>query len=300
MLDPNNDIVTYAKMPNWLLRIPVSDLSHAAKICYMRLAQYYNFNKKCFPSTKKLAEEVGLQKRQVIRELRHLETLKLIKIEARPGSSNRYIFLNNKYRKAVLPVDKIGYNLLILWLGVCQMCHGGYDTSVMGGMTHLTPIINKLIKKLNTLPGGVDNFSSFSDNCPAAFKKCMSIYPPTIYRTTTKVSLALWKKVVAKYGEAKVYAGTAGYAQYCKECHKKPHMVSAKKSFYGKEERFLEDWPKVIEESKKYNPVSRFTFSPKAYNTNKPSKPLSKQQKEKNKKAARKLKIKANGGKKNG
>jgi DNA-binding transcriptional MocR family regulator len=84
-------------IPNALLRY--KDISSTAKLCYARLVQYAGKDGKAFPSQKKLAEEIGVSRRQVNTVLKQLEADGFIKRDVPEGNdkwthkTTNYIFL---------------------------------------------------------------------------------------------------------------------------------------------------------------------------------------------------------------
>ncbi|MGB3480335.1 MAG: helix-turn-helix domain-containing protein [bacterium] len=89
-----------AYIPNWLLRRPISEVSHGAKIVYGRLCQHAGKNGDCFPKQKTLAKECGMSARTAQKYIKELKDLELIEIW-RYGKkrANRYKFLKHKWMK---------------------------------------------------------------------------------------------------------------------------------------------------------------------------------------------------------
>lgn len=79
-------------LPNWLLR--KAGISHGAKLCYARLAQYAGEKGVAHPGQETLAEELSVSSRQIRNYLRELVNAQLIASE-QPGlaATNRYYFL---------------------------------------------------------------------------------------------------------------------------------------------------------------------------------------------------------------
>lgn len=80
-------------VPNWLCRMP--DVSHGAKLCYARLAQFAGRSGKAYPKQSTMAAELGMCERQVRTYLAELVDRRLIALVSRPGMgrSNVYGFL---------------------------------------------------------------------------------------------------------------------------------------------------------------------------------------------------------------
>lgn len=83
-------------IPEGITKIPISKLSHGAKICYGRLARYAGANGLCLPRIKTLAEEIGVKRRAVDGYIKELKDFGLIETERRGlNRSNKYFFLDN-------------------------------------------------------------------------------------------------------------------------------------------------------------------------------------------------------------
>ena len=81
-----------AFIPNWLLQR--QDMSHGAKLCYSRLAQYAGEKGVAFPAQATLADELGVSSRQIRNYLHELEAHHLIESEQRGlSATNLYYFL---------------------------------------------------------------------------------------------------------------------------------------------------------------------------------------------------------------
>ena len=79
-------------IPDWLA--VRREISQGAKIAYGRLLRYAGKDGKCYPSIDKLANDIGVKKRQVAGYLKELKELKLIEsIQRGRGHSNEYLFL---------------------------------------------------------------------------------------------------------------------------------------------------------------------------------------------------------------
>ena len=81
-------------IPNALMRY--KGLSSTAKLVWARLAQYAGEKGECYPSVEKLAEEVGIHKRQCVSVLAELEKNKFIKI-VRPEGKDKMFHKTNRY-----------------------------------------------------------------------------------------------------------------------------------------------------------------------------------------------------------
>ena len=89
-------------MPNWLARR--SDVSHGAKLCYGRLAQYLGRGSQCNPRESVLASELGIRERQCRRLLAELQRCGLIVIQRRGlGRSNSYSFPRHAWMDGFRP-----------------------------------------------------------------------------------------------------------------------------------------------------------------------------------------------------
>lgn len=90
-------------IPEGITKIPISKLSHGAKICYGRLARYAGKNGLCFPGIKTLAKEIGVGERATDDYLRELKKIGLIESRRRGlGKSNIYYFLDHDVLKDTL------------------------------------------------------------------------------------------------------------------------------------------------------------------------------------------------------
>lgn len=84
-------------IPEGITKIPISVLSHGAKICYGRLARYAGKDGVCFPKIRTLAVEIGVKRRAIDSYLKELRDLGLIQTERRGLSmSNKYFFLEHE------------------------------------------------------------------------------------------------------------------------------------------------------------------------------------------------------------
>ncbi|KKS05160.1 MAG: hypothetical protein UU58_C0001G0020 [Candidatus Nomurabacteria bacterium GW2011_GWA2_41_25] len=83
-------------IPEGITKIPISKLSHGAKICYGRLARYAGANGLCLPRIKTLAEEIGVKRRAVDSYIKELKDFGLIETQRRGlNKSNKYYFLDH-------------------------------------------------------------------------------------------------------------------------------------------------------------------------------------------------------------
>jgi len=83
-------------IPEGLTKIPVSQLSHGAKVCYGRLARYAGENGFCYPKIETLAKEIGVERRAVGNYIEELKKFGLIETKRRGlNKSNYYFFLDN-------------------------------------------------------------------------------------------------------------------------------------------------------------------------------------------------------------
>src|SRR3989338_2013548 len=83
-------------IPEGITKIPISKLSHGAKICYGRLARYAGADGICFPRIKTLAEEIGVKRRAVDSYIKELKDFGLIEAQRRGlNKSNKYYFLDH-------------------------------------------------------------------------------------------------------------------------------------------------------------------------------------------------------------
>lgn len=86
-----------AFIPNWLLRR--SEVSAGAKLTYARLTQYAGKNGEAYPFVKTLAQELGVEWRQVHRYLSELTACGLVEVESHKeeGKASHYWFLNHPW-----------------------------------------------------------------------------------------------------------------------------------------------------------------------------------------------------------
>ena len=79
-------------IPDWLMQR--TDISPGAKLCYARLAKYFNKDKGvAWPKIETMADELGASKRQIDTYLKALKDAGLIEAERKGlGRSNRYRF----------------------------------------------------------------------------------------------------------------------------------------------------------------------------------------------------------------
>lgn len=102
-----------AFIPNWLLRR--RDLGFGAKLVYARLCQYAGDNALCYPSQETLGEELGTNKRQIIRFLAELEKNNLIeRVRVGLKCTNRYIFPYHPWMEEHIIDRPCGDNLSLL------------------------------------------------------------------------------------------------------------------------------------------------------------------------------------------
>ncbi len=91
-------------LPNWLVRR--KELSHGAKLCYARLAQYGGEQGDCHPHQDTLATELGVHARQVRRYVAELVTSHLIDTDVlQYQGNNRYYFLWHPWMEIDPPQD---------------------------------------------------------------------------------------------------------------------------------------------------------------------------------------------------
>lgn len=85
-------------IPEWLEKIPSTEVSVGAKLIYARLCRYAGKNGDCHPGTDEIASATGIPKRSVERYMCELKNIKLIEV-VRVGKkcSNRYFFLNHRW-----------------------------------------------------------------------------------------------------------------------------------------------------------------------------------------------------------
>ncbi len=90
-------------IPEAIIKIPVNQLSHGAKICYGRLARFMGKKMFCFPGIGKLASEMGVKKRAVDNYIKELKDFGLIETKRRGlGQSNLYYFLDHEVLRDAL------------------------------------------------------------------------------------------------------------------------------------------------------------------------------------------------------
>lgn len=87
---------TFAPIPNFLLRRPCSEISSSEKLVMARLIQYCNGNGECWPSQKKLGQEVGLGELMVQKCLKRLQEIGLVKCLP-PTGKDRLMHKHNTY-----------------------------------------------------------------------------------------------------------------------------------------------------------------------------------------------------------
>lgn len=87
---------TFAPIPNFLLRRPCSEISSSEKLVMARLIQYCNGNGECWPSQKKLGQEVGLGELMVQKCLKRLQEIGLVKCFS-PTGKDRLMHKHNTY-----------------------------------------------------------------------------------------------------------------------------------------------------------------------------------------------------------
>lgn len=93
-------------IPEGITKVPISQLSHGAKMCYGRLARYAGKNGVCFPGIKTLAREIGVCRRAVDDYLKELKDFGLIESSRRGlGKSNLYYFLDNDVLRDALTCE---------------------------------------------------------------------------------------------------------------------------------------------------------------------------------------------------
>lgn len=85
-------------IPCWLIQIPNSILSYAAKILYGRLAQWSNESGDVFRSYNQLAQEIGSSKRSINEYLRELRECNLIgTLQPQAGGLNHFVFYDHPW-----------------------------------------------------------------------------------------------------------------------------------------------------------------------------------------------------------
>lgn len=83
-------------IPNWLKCR--TELNGTTKLIYAQLCQFAGENGECYPSTDKIAKEVGLHPKKVFPHLKKLRDLKLIETTRRGlGMTNLYHFLEHEW-----------------------------------------------------------------------------------------------------------------------------------------------------------------------------------------------------------
>lgn len=95
LYQPQNNI-TAACLPNWLIQIPLSDLSFGAKITYARLCKWAGKDGKAFRSAPQLSKEIGACTRQVERYIQELKQTELIgTFHPQAGGINHFEFYDH-------------------------------------------------------------------------------------------------------------------------------------------------------------------------------------------------------------
>lgn len=87
---------TFAPTPNFLLRRPCSEISSSEKLVMARLIQYCDGKGECWPSQKKLGQEVGLGELMVQKCLKRLQEIGLVKCFP-PTGKYRLMHMHNTY-----------------------------------------------------------------------------------------------------------------------------------------------------------------------------------------------------------
>lgn len=72
---------------------------------YMGLCRYANRRDECWPSHGRIAADTGMSRRQVLREIVKLESLKLIEVHRRKHTVHLYILLDSCDTQSHLPCD---------------------------------------------------------------------------------------------------------------------------------------------------------------------------------------------------
>jgi hypothetical protein len=80
----------FTQVPNRLLRAP--GLTHGAKLCYALLLSYAWQADRCFPGQERLARDLGVERKAVIRYLAELKEKGLVLVQRRGlGKTNVYV-----------------------------------------------------------------------------------------------------------------------------------------------------------------------------------------------------------------
>ncbi len=127
-----SDAGPYGSVPLWVIQSGVSDGAIATYA--LMWAKWVNYStKKCWPSHASIASERMIAERTIIRHISELEQVGAIRVENRnrdDGSTT-----SNHYTMVTVPPDKF-----VTPPG--HQCHGGGDTSVMGGVTPVSYELN--------------------------------------------------------------------------------------------------------------------------------------------------------------
>ena len=91
-------------VPDWLA--PRTEISWGAKACFGKLAKFAGKNGVAYPFQDKLAEALGIQKRQIQRYLKELQNYKLIEIKIQGlGKPNLYYFCTHPWMSCHVRCD---------------------------------------------------------------------------------------------------------------------------------------------------------------------------------------------------
>lgn len=123
-------LFTGAIVPNWLLER--KEVSTGAKLCYARLCQHAGKKGHCWPKQETLAEELGVNKRQVKRYLAELKDHALIRaFKVGFQGQNTYRFLAHNWMEIE---DSKG-----TYVSPLEVTSKGTDMSLLKG-THTSPL----------------------------------------------------------------------------------------------------------------------------------------------------------------
>ncbi len=102
----------FTMVPNIILK--AADLTHGAKLCYAMLLSYAWQGDKCFPGQETLGNDLGVERKAVIRYLKELKDKGLVRVTRRGmGKTNVYViarlsdvpFLGHLDVPSVVPLD---------------------------------------------------------------------------------------------------------------------------------------------------------------------------------------------------
>ncbi len=213
-------------VPNCMLQY--DGLSHVAKLCYARMAQYAGVNGEAYPSYNTIAKEIAVSNRTAKRVIKELVDTGFIAIVSRfddgKQTTNKYIFLwHDIFKDAIRHENTAG--------GVSEISPGSVSVLSPPPVSKVTPKENHCLRESFK---DIKRPSNYTDE----FETFWSSYPR---KEQKKATLRVWNTNKRKGHSPKdMIKASLNYALHCNNNATSTKYIKLPSTFLGPDEHFVE------------------------------------------------------------